>query len=77
MARPSPTPPTAPRAAPRYLLTYAALLAVMSNTWQYLAGIEFVLLAFFTAFLLRYFAAKGTHPLALAVVFVSWCVPLC
>ena len=46
----------------------------MSNTWLVLASIEFAGLAIFTAFLLRYFAAKGAHPLALATVFVSWCV---
>jgi hypothetical protein len=44
----------------------------MSQTWVVLAGIEFAVLAVFTAWLLRYFAAKGSHPLALTTVFVSW-----
>ena len=49
----------------------------MSNTWLVLASIEFAVLAVFTALLLRYFAAKGSHPLALVTVFVSWCVVHC
>ena len=44
----------------------------MSNTWLVLASIEFAVLAIFTAILLRYFAAKGSHPLALVTVFISW-----
>jgi hypothetical protein len=44
----------------------------MAQTWVVLASIEFAVLFVFTAWLLRYFAAKGAHPLALTTVFVSW-----
>ncbi len=40
--------------------------------WAVLASIEFVAFAFFTAYLVRYYAAKGSPFYALATVFVSW-----
>ncbi len=40
--------------------------------WAVLATIEFVFLAFFTGYLLRYFAAKGSPNYAMALVYVSW-----
>lgn len=45
------------------------------QTWAVLAGIEFAVLAVFTAWLVRFFAAKNTPWLACITVFVSWCVP--
>jgi hypothetical protein len=43
-----------------------------SDTWVYLAGIEFAVLAVFTAWLVRFFAAKNAPWLACVTVFVSW-----
>jgi hypothetical protein len=39
-----------------------------------LAAVEFVILAFVTAFVLRHYASKTTPWVALITVFISWCV---
>ena len=42
------------------------------DAWIAIAGIEFVGLFFLTAWLVRFYAAKGTHWSALVFVFISW-----
>ena len=43
-----------------------------SNTWVWLALFEFLLLAFFTSYLLRFYAVKSAPFYSLAFVYVSW-----
>jgi hypothetical protein len=45
----------------------------MAGVWIAVAVIELLFLAVFTAWLLRFYAAKGTHWSALVIVFISWC----
>jgi hypothetical protein len=40
--------------------------------WAVLATIEFLALGVVTAYLVRYYRAKGSPNYALAIVFVSW-----
>ncbi len=41
-------------------------------TWAQLALIDFIVLAFFTLWLVRYYASKTAPWYALAIVFISW-----
>lgn len=45
----------------------------MTSAWLPLALVEFAVLGVFTAWLVRFYATKGTHPAALITVFISWC----
>lgn len=44
----------------------------MSSLGVPLALVEFAILFGFTAWLVHFYATKGTHPAALVTVFISW-----
>ena len=44
----------------------------MTSAWLPLAIVEFIALGVFTAWLVHFYASKGTHPVALVTVFISW-----